>query len=136
MPVFSLHSKELLAQADVHLQVLFNAVIKYRDCSIIEAFRNEEHQNKMFSIGTSKVKWPNSKHNKKPSEAVDVAPYFQGRGMSLEKFEVVEFGHYVLGIRDMLNLSKRIRWGGDWDRDFLTLTDNEFLDAFHWEVIY
>jgi peptidoglycan L-alanyl-D-glutamate endopeptidase CwlK len=137
MPLFSLHSKELLSQADIHLQVLFNEVIKHRDCTITEAFRDEERQNKMFSIGTSKVKWPNGKHNVMPSEAVDVAPYFEKRkGISLVKYEVVEFGHYVLGVRDCLNLTNRIRWGGDWDKDFLTLTDNEFLDAFHWEVIY
>lgn len=136
MPVFSLQSQKKLSECDHHLVLFFNEIIKFRDCTIICGHRNEADQNLAYSTGTSKVKWPDGKHNKTPSEAVDVAPYFPGRGVSLNKYEVVEFGHYCLGVRDCMNLKDRIRWGGDWDRDFMTLTDNEFLDAFHWEVVY
>ena len=136
MPKFSKRSINILDGVDVHLRVLFNTVIDFRDCTILEGFRGKEKQDKYFSEGFSKVQWPNGKHNKNPSLAVDVAPYFPGRGVSLNKYEVVEFGHYVLGIRDCIRLTNKIRWGGDWDKDWKSLTDNEFLDAFHWEVVY
>lgn len=32
-------------------------------------------QTQAFIAGRSRLQWPNSKHNKTPSEAVDIAPY-------------------------------------------------------------
>ena len=49
--------------------------ISYIDCSVLCGHRGEEDQNKAYDSGNSKVKWPNGRHNKKPSIAVDVAPY-------------------------------------------------------------
>jgi peptidoglycan L-alanyl-D-glutamate endopeptidase CwlK len=37
--------------------------------------RGQEAQDTAFKQGASKLKWPNSKHNKTPSLAVDIAPY-------------------------------------------------------------
>ena len=139
MPVFSSQSVKKLSECDHHLSLFFNIIVGMRDCTILCGFRPEEQQNEAFKQGYSKVKYPNSKHNLLPSMGVDVAPYFsdrpKGKRVSLNRYEVVEFGHYCLGVRDCLNLKPKIRWGGDWDRDFLTLTDNEFLDAFHWEIV-
>lgn len=139
MPAFSTLSKNLLDQADHHLRILFEIVVKFRDCTILESYRDEQRQNELFAQGRSQLKWPKSNHNTRPSLAVDVAPYFgnrqPGERISFNKYEVVEFGHYVLGVRDILGLTDKIRWGGDWNRDFMTLTDKEFLDGFHWEVI-
>ena len=78
--------------------------------------------------GNSKVKFPNGKHNKSPSVAVDVAPYpidWKDR----DRFHY--FGGYVLGIAAMMGL--RIRWGGDWDMDTQT-KDNKFDDLVHFEI--
>jgi peptidoglycan LD-endopeptidase CwlK len=36
--------------------------------------RNEVEQNEAFQKGNSKLQWPNSKHNSKPSQAMDVSP--------------------------------------------------------------
>ena len=136
MPAFSIESLRKLNECDHHLVILFTEVIKHRDCKILDGRRGEELQNRYFAEGKSKVRYPRSKHNTLPlSMAVDVAPYFTGSGVSLNRYEVVEFGHYVLGFRDAMNLTNRIRWGGDWNRNWKTLTDKEFLDAFHWEVI-
>lgn len=139
MPVFGTKSKRLLAECDHHLVVFFEAVVKLRDCTILCGHRNKINQDIAFANKTSKVQWPNGKHNKIPSLGIDVAPYFKdrapGKRVSMIRYEVIEFGHYCLGIRDCMNMSHKIRWGGDWDKDNLTLTDNEFIDAFHWELI-
>jgi peptidoglycan L-alanyl-D-glutamate endopeptidase CwlK len=50
-------------------------VIKKTDFSVICGHRSKEDQDKAFAEGHSKLKWPNSKHNKVPSEAVDIVPY-------------------------------------------------------------
>ena len=57
------------------MQELFNEVIKYFDCTLIQGHRGEEEQNKYFDEGKSKVRYPNGRHNARPSNAVDVVPY-------------------------------------------------------------
>ena len=52
---FSKKSKERLASCDERLQRVFNEVIKYTDCSILQGHRGEREQNKYFSEGKSKV---------------------------------------------------------------------------------
>lgn len=42
--------------------------------SVLEGHRGQVAQDKAYAAGTSKAKWPESKHNKMPSEAVDLAP--------------------------------------------------------------
>jgi len=71
-----------------------------------------------YNSGRSKVKWPDGKHNRSPSMAVDAAPYpidWQDR----ERFYY--FAGYVMGVADMLHaeglITHRLRYGGDWDRD-------------------
>jgi peptidoglycan LD-endopeptidase CwlK len=44
-----------------------------RDFTVLCGFRGEAEQNAAFKSGASK--WPRSKHNSKPSRAVDIAPY-------------------------------------------------------------
>ena len=139
MSTFSQKSQNKLNSCDIHLVVFFNSIISLRDCTILCGVRSEEEQDEMFASGNSQLRYPHSKHNSIPSMAVDVAPYFanraKGKQVSFNRYEVVEFGHYCLGVRDCLNFTDKISWGGDWDQDFLSLTDNEFLDAFHWEVV-
>ena len=136
MPKFSRNSKQKLLGCDMRLVVLFFRVVKFRDCTILDGRRDKATQNAYYEAGTTKVKYPYSKHNIIPlSKAVDVAPYFTKRGVSFNRYEVVEFGHYCLAMRDALGYRDVIRWGGDWNGDFLSLTDKEFLDAFHWEIV-
>jgi peptidoglycan L-alanyl-D-glutamate endopeptidase CwlK len=72
MPAFGKKSLENLNSAHNDLQALFNEVIKHFDCTVLEGFRGKERQNRLFSEGATKVKFPNSKHNHSPSLAVDV----------------------------------------------------------------
>lgn len=45
------------------------------DITVLCGFRGEAEQNQAVADGTSKLRWPDSKHNQKPSRAVDVVPY-------------------------------------------------------------
>ena len=135
MPSFSLASKQHLNSCHKDLQMLFNTVISSFDCSIICGRRGELEQNQAFADGKSKLKFPNSKHNKTPSMAIDVAPYpVDWHDVDRLNF----FGGYVLGIAALLHyegfMSHRLRWGGDWDRNMI-LKDNKFNDLVHFELM-
>ena len=128
MPRFGTRSKSRLHTCDGRLIELFNKVVKEFDCTVIEGHRGKDAQNKAYNKGNSKLKFPNGKHNKSPSVAVDVAPYpidWEDR----DRFHY--FGGYVLGIAKSLGLN--IRWGGDWNQDTQT-KDNKFDDLVHFEI--
>ena len=128
MPRFGRRSINRLKTCDQKLQELFYEVVKHFDCSIIEGNRGEERQNKAYADGKSKVKYPNGKHNKFPSVAVDVAPYpidWSDR----DRFHY--FGGFVLGVAKQMGMN--IRWGGDWNQDTET-KDNKFDDLVHFEI--
>lgn len=72
---FGKHSKARLATCHPDLQKLFNEVIKEVDCSILCGYRGKKEQNEAFAGGFSKLQYPKSKHNRKPSLAVDAMPY-------------------------------------------------------------
>jgi len=75
MPSFSSRSKSRLEQCDPKLQLIANELIKVMDVSVLCGYRGEEEQNEAYNNKRSKLKFPQSKHNKKPSLAVDLAPY-------------------------------------------------------------
>ncbi len=133
MPVFSTNSLRQLDTCDTRLQAIFHRVLVHRDCTIIEGHRPEDLQNEMFRQGRSKLKWPDSNHNDKPSRAVDVGPYYMGEGIPWELRERwIYFAGYVFAVADDLRIA--VRWGGDWDSD-LTFTDQSFHDLPHWELV-
>jgi peptidoglycan L-alanyl-D-glutamate endopeptidase CwlK len=135
MPKFSKTSLSRLETCHEDLQALFHEVIKVFDCSILCGFRGMEQQMRVYEQGLSQVRWPNSKHNHKPSWAVDVIPY-PVDWKDLNRFRY--FGGYVLGVADILELqdliSHKVRWGGDWDRD-TKLRNNKFNDFAHFELV-
>lgn len=45
------------------------------EITVLCGYRGEKEQNDAFERGTSKLRWPHSKHNRLPSQAVDIAPY-------------------------------------------------------------
>lgn len=135
MPEFSRLSKERLKSCHSDLQILFNEVIKHRDCSVICGHRGEEEQNRAFRLGNSKKQFPNSLHNMEPSLAVDVAPYESG--IDWGKLQSAEFSGYVQAVADLLFdqgvMKHKIRRGADWDGDY-DIDDTEFWDACHFEI--
>lgn len=134
---FSDASKAKLQTCHRDLQTLFAHVLNNYNCTIVCGHRGEEDQNKAFAEGKSKLRYPESKHNKRPSLAVDVAPY-ETTGIDWGKLQSAFFAGYVKGIADKLFqigvISHRIRMGIDWDGDN-DVDDTSFWDACHFEII-
>ena len=129
MPRFGSKSKKNLATCDDRLQKVFNEVINYTDCSVLEGHRSEERQERLFKERRTKVHYPNGRHNANPSRAADVVPYpidWHDR----ERFHL--FAGFVLGIARGMDI--KLRWGGDWNMNF-EVDDNKFDDFPHFEVI-
>jgi peptidoglycan L-alanyl-D-glutamate endopeptidase CwlK len=136
MPQFSLISKERLSWCHPDLQKLFNFVIQYYDCTIVDGYRTKAKQEEAFDSGASKVHYP-STHNSKPSIAVDVAPYEIG-GVDWGKTQSAYFAGFVMGVAALLyhrgDIKHRIRCGIDWDKDN-DIDDTLFWDGGHFELV-
>ena len=134
MPKFGKRSKKNLAQCDQQLQDLFNTVIQFYDCSVICGNRNKKAQDTAYAEGRSKLKFPYSKHNKRPSLAGDVVPWFYETPHIRwnDKKAFYHFTGFVRGVAAMMEI--KIRCGADWDRDF-DLGDQSFFDLPHFELI-
>lgn len=133
MPVFSEASKAQLDTLDGRLRRVLERAIRYYDFSVLEGHRGEDAQNRAFAKGLSQVQWPNGKHNKKPSLAVDIAPYpidWSEKSAAVERFA------FLAGV--VMACAKeegvKIRWGGDWDVDGDT-RDERFRDRPHFELV-
>ena len=126
---YGLTSQSRLITCDQRLQKVFLEAIKVMDISIICGYRGEAAQNKAFNSKNSKVEWPDSKHNTKPSKGIDAVPY-------PSMWDNEEELYYMAGIIKAIsvNIGIEIRWGGDWDSDN-DFTDNEFNDLGHWELV-
>ena len=128
MPRFGKRSKERLATCEKDLQMVFNEVIKYVDCSILEGHRSKDRQNSLYEDGKTKVRYPNGRHNASPSCAVDVTPYPVDWA---DRERQTLFAGFVLGVANQMGI--KLRWGGDWDQDF-EVKDNRFDDFPHFEL--
>lgn len=126
---FSKRSQTNLHECHEDLQRLFYEVINHYDCAIIKGHRGRQEQNEAYASGRSKLKFPESKHNKKPSLAVDAVPY-PIDWMDMDRFYY--FGGFVKGIAAAMGI--KIRWGGDWDGDN-SFRDQTFHDLPHFELV-
>jgi len=110
------------------IQDWLNELIKWRDCTVAWGYRGESDQNEMYADGLSKCKFPDSKHNKDPSLAVDVYPYVDGRmvngdqdGDDILINRFIGFGQAIAALRGI-----PIRSASEW---------KEFKgDLGHWEL--
>jgi peptidoglycan L-alanyl-D-glutamate endopeptidase CwlK len=57
------------------LQAIAHELIKEMDITVLCGYRGKDAQNLAFQEKRSKFRFPNSKHNVKPSLAIDLAPY-------------------------------------------------------------
>lgn len=67
-------SRQKLNTCHSDLIKLIEAVAETEKCAVICGFRGRHEQEKAYMAGKSKAKWGQSKHNFKPSHAVDVVP--------------------------------------------------------------
>ena len=128
MAKFCSKSKERLSTCHESLQKVFNEVIKYVDCSVLEGHRDERRQEKLFDEGITKVHFPMGKHNSYPSRAVDITPYPVNWA---DRERQTLFAGFVLGVARGMGI--RLRWGGDWNMNF-DVKDNRFDDFPHFEL--
>lgn len=127
---WSSKSQRVYNSLDPRLQYLCDELLKHMDVSLVYGHRTQRQQNALYPKN-SKVQWPNSKHNRKPSLAVDMQPYPYP---STENDLRAGLG-YMAGLCFRLAEESgfSIRWGGDWNRNG-DVTDNGFDDLFHIEV--
>lgn len=124
-------SQRNLSTCDIKLQRVIIKAIKLGivDFTVIQGYRGEAEQNKAHAEGKSNARYGQSKHNLKPSQAVDIVPY---------PLDWEDTNRFSLLAGVILAVSKAegvdIRWGGDWDRDG-NLADNKFNDLPHFELM-
>lgn len=132
---YSKTSKDTLSTVNQDLQILFNEIIKYVDCTIVSGLRTAEDQFELFKKGRAYkrgrwvvvdvdkiVTYKDGYYNKsyhQSGNAIDVVPYPY---MYNEKDMMIRFGGFVLGIATKLKeegkIKNEIEWGFDlwgWD---------------------
>jgi len=110
------------------LRKLFITVAELYPCAVICGHRGKISQNEAYDKGFSKKRYPESKHNSYPSEAIDVFP------LPLDWHDTNRFyffAGYVMAVADLLEIS--IRFGGDWNGN-KQFNDNSFNDLVHFEL--
>lgn len=124
----------LRVRATLHpkLKKVVDEMLQYMDLTLISGYRTKEQQELLFREGKSKLQYPQSKHNRYPSIAVDVQPH----PYPTDEKELWAALGYMAGLARKIGetYGLEIRWGGDWDRDG-DLTDNDFDDLFHLEIV-
>jgi peptidoglycan L-alanyl-D-glutamate endopeptidase CwlK len=135
MPKFSVSSLSKLQSCHPTLQRLFERIVKHWDCTILCGYRDKEAQDEAFRLGRSTKEWPRSVHNKKPSKAVDVAPYHAELNPHIRWNDLQDFYYFsgfVIGYAKAMGVT--LRHGGDWDRD-KDINDQTFVDLPHFELV-
>lgn len=131
-------SKGQLRTVKGALAGLFSDVLELGliDISIIEGRRTREKQEEYYAAGKSRVTWPHSKHNVlNPGDlaaALDAAPYVNGT-VSYDPRHCIFLAGLVMARAKIDGVP--VRWGGNWDRDAEPITDQEFQDLVHYELI-
>ena len=121
MPKLSAKSQAKLNTCHSDLIKLIEAVAETEKCAVICGFRGRHEQEKAYYEGKSKAKFGQSKHNLKPSMAVDVVPL----PLNWEDIEAFEkLGEKIMAKAEELGI--KIKWG----RDFTGLKDYP-----HYELI-
>lgn len=126
-------SRSNLGTAHIYLQMVLREALGLgiMDISIIEGHRGKAEQNRYYDLGKSKVEFPDGKHNKTPSDAVDAVPFVNGK-VSWNKLHCCVLAGIVLACAAKLGI--KIRWGGNWDMDSEPITDQDFQDLVHYEL--
>jgi len=110
-------------------------VIAIYDFTVLCGYRSEAEQNQAYPKYTT-VKYPNSKHNKIPSEAVDIIPYDSIRKCIVPWTayeEMAMLAGYMLMAAHIVGI--QIRWGHDWNRNGILWDEKgKLVDRPHFEI--
>ena len=158
MPFFSRISRTRKEQGTFGVQLVMDTAIQYWDFSVICVHRGKDEQDEAFSGGVSTKEWPNSRHNKIPSSAMDLAPYYPEvpkggidwrtdaalmvaikRGDMREIKSILEnikrwmaFSGFIRGVG--VGKGVILRSGSDWDSD-QRFNDHKLIDLPHFEEV-
>ncbi len=129
MPRFSDVSKGRLESCTNDLQRLMTEVVKTYDITICCGHRGPREQNAAHREGKSKLKYPESRHNIYPSQAVDIAPYVGGINWD-DRESFYMLAGYVRRVAEEMGINLRL--GADWNGD--NLTRQTLCDPGHFEL--
>lgn len=129
---FGRRSEAELATLDADLRRVLRHALERGviDFGVIEGHREQWAQDEAFRTGKSKLRWPNGRHNAKPSEAADLAPWIRGSIPWDDPRPWYLLAGVILSAAAELGVD--LRWGGDWDGD-TDLADQSFNDLGHFE---
>lgn len=130
MPQFGKTSQDKLNTCHPDLQRLMSEVIKFYDFTILEGERTLQQQQTYFKEGKSKLDGikKKSKHQSKPSLAVDIAPF------PIDFNDTKRF-YFLAGlvVAKAAELGIKITWGGSWNGSF-DFKQNKFVDLPHFQL--
>ena len=129
MPCFDEKSENNLIGVDARLVLLARLVIVETDHSIIQGYRGKEEQTNAYQARRSRFQWQESKHNKTPTEAIDVCPNPVQR-QNVEGFFCLASRY--LAYAKVLEID--LAWGGTWDSNGLLL-QSRFRSNNHLEIV-
>lgn len=115
MPKFSQKSLERLSTCHPDIIFVCKELIKQYDFSVLEGYRNKEAQELAFKNGKTQLHYPYGNHNKKPSLAVDLAPYPVDWN-NLERFKEmwIRFDTLAKYFKECGKITNDFEWGGNW----------------------
>lgn len=138
------------------LQNIFLQVLETDDFSVDQGGRTDEQQWEYYNKGTSTLHPPNGKHllkkcpflqsdEKLYAFAADVTPWIKGKRLATHgsAFGVEQGAQFAWFLRKMKEVADellkggpwRLRFGINWDSDEEILTDQNFDDWFHLELV-
>jgi len=136
---FGRNSQEQLSSCDKNLQAVMQLAIKRTtvDFGISEGHRTPQRQLELYAQGRTKpgnivTSVKVSKHNGSPSAAVDIFAYVNGKAVWDQAHMCLVAG-VILACADELRI--KIRWGGNWDGDGEIISDQNFIDLPHFELL-
>ncbi len=109
MPRFAPGSLACYATLHPDLQRVCDLAITVTDFTILCGHRDAKGQEEAWLKKVSKLRWPNSRHNSLPSEAMDLVPH------PLDWEDTRSF-HYLAGVvmTAAASLGVELVWGGSW----------------------
>jgi len=139
--------------SDIQLIIRESIKVSQIDFGIAQGERTVEQQQEYFNEGRSKINPKayetiealllRAKHIvdgviREKADAVDVYAYINGKA-NWEKHNLSYLGGVITSTAIRLfsegRISKKIRWGGNWDNDGEIITDQNFQDLPHYESI-
>lgn len=115
MPKFSRASAQRLATCHADIRKVCEQLIKTFDFSVTCGHRGKADQDAAYKAGNSKVRFPNSAHNKLPSLAVDMVPYPVDWN-DIGRFKEMAAAFFAVAnlLKERGEITHEFEWGGNW----------------------